>query len=224
MVVIAGGSDGLGKAIARRLAAEYRVVILSPSEEKLKAAAEEIGCSYRVCDVGDYGQCAAAVKRIIEDHGRIDFLINSAGVWIEGELADNNPAMIERTIRVNTLGTIFMTRAVVGQMKERKSGVVVNIISRAGLYAKPLRSIYNASKWAVTGFTKCLEEELADYGIKVVGVYPGMMKTNLFAKAGATKDMSKALDPDKVARVVEFVVETEGKTEILGVELKNIDY
>ncbi|OGM26626.1 hypothetical protein A2627_01225 [Candidatus Woesebacteria bacterium RIFCSPHIGHO2_01_FULL_39_28] len=224
VVVISGGSDGLGKAIAKRLVKEYRVIILSPTQEKLKLVSAELGCNYRVCDVTSFEQVSSAVESIIKEYGKIDCLINCAGLWIEGELETNDPTRIEQVIKVNTLGTIFLTKATATFMKEKKAGTIINIVSNAGLYAKAFRSIYVASKFALTGFTKSLEEELAPQAIKVVGIYPGPMRTKFFEKIGIQKDMNKALDTDEVAKTIEFLLSLDPKTEIQTVELKNIDY
>ena len=107
-------------------------------------------------------------------------------------------------------------------MKTRKSGLIVNIISQAGLYGKAERSVYTASKWAVTGFTKSLALELATFNIAVTGFYPGMMKTGIFAKVGSQKEFTKALEPEAVARAVAFVVETDAPMMFPEVGIKHV--
>ena len=201
-ILISGGSDGLGKAIAAQLTLNYRVVIISPSEDKLRAAAQELGCEYKVCDVRDYQQ----IEKVVADIGTLDCVVNNAGLWIEGALDDADPEKIHEVLEVNTLGTMYLTRAVVPLMKQQKSGLIINVISQAGLYAKPNRSIYNASKWAITGFTKAAQAELAPFGVRVTGLYPGKLNTELFAKSGIQKDMSNALDTVEVAKTVEFLL------------------
>jgi len=221
VAVITGGSDGLGKATAKRLVtAGCKVIILSPTEEKLKATASELGCEYRVCDVSDEKQVDLCIKEIAATFKKIDFLINSAGVWIEGELTAIDPEKIRRIFEVNTLGTIFMCQAVIPFMRTQGSGVILNVVSQAGLNVKANRSIYNSSKWAVTGFTRCLELDLSSVGIKVVGLYPSMMKTGLFAAAGVAKDTSKGLDVNEVAKAIEFALSSGPETEISAIEIK----
>ncbi|MCL4390067.1 MAG: SDR family oxidoreductase [Patescibacteria group bacterium] len=199
VAVISGGSDGLGKEIARQLIGDYQVVILSPHAEKLQAAAAELGVDYRLCDVANWGQVDAAVRDILAKYQQINALINCAGVWIEGELDTNDPAQIKRVLEVNCLGTILLSRAVIPAIKAQKSGKIINIISDAGLKTKAQRSVYCASKWAITGFTKCLELDLSPYGISVSAVYPGPMKTKFFEKAGINRDLTDAADPVSVA-------------------------
>jgi len=214
-VVITGGSDGLGKAIAKKLASNWNVIIVSPSEEKLKNVAQELGVDYKVCDVSDYTQ----VEKCMESINSVDVLINSAGIWIEGDLVSNDTQKIKQVFDINTLGAIYMCRAAIPKLKE---GTIINIISQAGLTAKPERGIYYASKWALTGFTKCLELDLAPLGTKVVGVYPSLMKTNMFAKAGSNKDTSKGLDVEEVAKSIEFILSLDNHAEITALEIKNI--
>ena len=208
IVLISGGSDGLGRAIAEKLSKDYGVVILAPDNEKTAQVAKEIGCDFIIADVSNYGQLEKAVSSIIEKHGVIDCLINSAGLWIQGPLETNDPEQIKRVIDVNSAGTIFLTRAVLPYMKLAKRGMIINVISQAGLNAKAERTVYNASKWAITGFTKSLAEELTGTGVTVTGFYPGSMKTDLFVKAGIEKDVSKFMELSDVVRAIEFIIET----------------
>jgi len=218
-IVITGGSDGLGKAIAAALAPQHRVVILSPNEEKLQKTAAELGCEYQVCDVRDYAQVQKAVDQI----GPIDCLVNNAGLWIQGPLSCDEPARIQEVIDVNTIGTIYMSKAVISGMQQRKSGLIINVISQGGLYAKADRAVYNASKWAITGFTKSLQPELAPYGIAVTGLYPGKMKTDMFKKMGIEKDMKDGIDPAVVAQTVAFIISLDAPACIPELGIKHME-
>ncbi|HEX8762933.1 MAG TPA: SDR family oxidoreductase [Candidatus Saccharimonadales bacterium] len=218
-IVITGGSDGLGKTIAAKLAPNNKVFVLSPNEAKLKTVAEELGCEYKVCDVRDYEQC----EKVVQEIGQIDCLINNAGLWVQGELEENDPTRIHEVVEVNLLGVINATKAVIPSMKQQKSGLIININSQGGFNAKPERSVYTATKWAVTGFTKCLQPELAPYGIGVTGLYPGMMKTEMFSKMGIEKDMSKGLDTEDVAKTIEFILSFDKPTLFPEIGIKHID-
>lgn len=217
-ILISGGSDGLGKAIAARLAPHHRVIIFSPSADKLRQTAEHIGCEYQVGDVRDYDRMA----QIVRDVGPIDCLVNNAGLWIEGQLDALDPQKIREVIEVNTLGAIHLAQLVLPGMKQRQSGLILNVVSQAGLYARPERSVYNASKWALTGFTKSLQAELAPFGVAVTGLYPGKIKTGLFAHAGQDKDMSNGLEPDDVARTVEFLLSFDVPVTFPEIGIKHI--
>lgn len=201
-VLISGGSDGLGKAIATRLAKTNRVIIVSRNEEALKQTAEEIGCEYKVGDVREY----AALEKIVNEIGKIDCLINNAGIWLQGPLDETDPERIQEVLEINTLGTINLTKAVMPGMKQQKSGRIINVISQGGLNARTGWPIYTSSKWALTGFTKSMQQELEPFGISVAGLYPSTINTELFAKSGTTKDVSKNLNADDVAKTVEFIL------------------
>src|SRR5579872_747343 len=102
IIVISGGSDGLGKSLAQALVTDNTVIILAPNEEKTKAVASSIDCEYEVCDISDSASVAHAVSAIIAKYSRIDILINNAAIWIEGPLEENTPEAIKRVIDVNT--------------------------------------------------------------------------------------------------------------------------
>lgn len=218
-ILISGGSDGLGKAMAAQLAQNHKVIILAQDAEKLQKAAEELGCDYQVCDVRDNAQIEQAAQKV----GAIDCLINNAGLWIQGPLEENDPQYIQKVLEVNTLGTINLTRAVLPAMKQQGSGLIINVISQGGLHAKANHSVYAASKWAITGFTKALQAELSPAGIGVTGLYPGKLKTDFFAKAGIEKNMSNGLDVAAVAKTVEFIVEADSPAVFPEVGIKHID-
>lgn len=202
-VLITGGSSGLGKVTAAKLVeAGYKVTILARGEAETKSVAKELGCEYVLADVSDYQQVEKAVQKV-KAKGQIDILVNNAGIWIQGPLEENDPEKIKKAIEVNTLGPINCTRAVIADMKARKSGKIVNISSQGGLYGKAERGVYNASKFALTGFIRAMQAELKPYNASMIGIFPSAMKnTEIFAKAGNDRDMSKALDPSVVADAI----------------------
>jgi NADP-dependent 3-hydroxy acid dehydrogenase YdfG len=221
VILISGGSDGLGKAIAEKLVPNHHVVILAHNLEKLEAAAKELNCSFVEAELTDYNSMQKAVNQVIERHHGLDVLVNCAGIWMEGELDDNDPRKIKELIDVNTTGTILLTKAVLSGMRFRRSGQIINIISQDGLCAKKSRSVYHASKWAITGFTKCLQEDLENEKINITAVYPGLIKTGLFEKSGVKRDLSDALDPKEVASLVEYVINLSPSTQVTEVSIKN---
>jgi len=222
-MLISGGSDGLGKALAEHFKEKYQVVILANNPEGTCKEAEDIGCDCIVADVSDYKQVETAVETLVKKYNSIDYLINCAGLWIEGNLEDNDPERIKNVMNVNALGTINLVHAILPHMKEKKSGRIVNVISQAGLYIKAERAVYNASKWAITGFTNSLALELVGSGVTVSGFYPGAMKTKLFEKAGIQKDTTKQMELSDAVRAVDFIIETPDGLTIpeLGIKMAN---
>ena len=225
IIVITGGGEGLGKTIAKRLIKNNKVVIVGIKEEIMKPAAEELGCDYKICDITKVNEVKKTISEIEEEYGKIDVLINNAGIWIQGLLEDSDDQRAQEVFNVNCLGTIYMTKYALPKMKEVNSGTIINIISTAGVIAKTERSVYNASKWAMTGFTKCMQEELKGTNLRVMGMYPSYMKTTLFENAGITrKDYDKALDPDELARTIEFILSLDPTTSLTEVGIRNINY
>ncbi len=220
-IVITGGSDGLGKVLAEKLAPKNKVIILARAEAVLQEIAENIGCSHYVCDVRDAKQVARTFDTILNEHGKIDVLINNAGIIANAELVDIPYETIESVITTNTLGTIYAAKAVLGHMKEQKQGLILNVISTAGITARASRSIYNASKWAITGFTKALQEEAAEYNVRVTGFYPGTIRTKLFAKAGLPLNGS-ALTTEQAVKAIEFVLSCDDDVLIPEIGMKHV--
>lgn len=199
-VLITGGAQGLGKEIAEQLKEDYEVMVLDIVENTLE------GVKGYICDITDVSQ----VEKLISEIGEIDILINNAGVYVSGELTDTSYSDIARVMLVNSVGTMNITKAVLPQMKERKSGKIVFVSSIRGIEGKEERSVYCASKWAVTGFLKSLRKEVEKYDIEIIGLYPGLMKTNLFENAGVEREMSEAMDPREVAEICKKSIEDGG--------------
>ena len=219
-IIITGGSDGLGQALAEKLAPENKVIILARNEAALHKIAQQTGCSYYVCDVRDAKQVTSTFEKISEEHPKIDVLINNAGVIVNGELVDISNETIENVIATNTLGTIYVAKAALTRMKAQKEGLILNVVSTAGVTAKATRSIYNASKWAITGFTKALQDEAYDYNVRVTGFYPGTIRTKLFEKAGLPLN-GKALTTEQAVRAIEFVLDCDDEVLIPEIGMKH---
>lgn len=213
IVVVTGGSEGLGKAIAEKLVHENsKIILLARSEDKLKAAKEDLlslggECEYFVCDVSNYKQVEKTFKLITEKFGAIDVLINNAGIWFEGKLEEHAPEKVKELFMINSVGPINTTLAVLPKMKEKKSGQILNVSSVAGVVAEPGWPVYVGTKYALRGFIDSLEAELAGTGVRVMGFYPGGMNTDLFVKAGFShKNEPWMMDIVKVAEIVLFML------------------
>lgn len=221
-IVITGGNDGLGKAIAKQLI-NNNIIIISKDEERLISASKELNCDYRVCDVTDYKQVDNVINDIINQYGQIDVLINNAGVWLAGDLTETDYEKISNCIDVNTKGPIYMTKAVLKGMYERKEGLIINVCSQASFDNDDFSTVYNASKWAMRGFNRSIQKDASKKGVKVTGFYPGFMKTDLFKKAGNDYDTSTGLEVEKVAKAVEFIVNCEDDVIIPEFGIKDIE-
>lgn len=223
VILITGGSDGLGKIMAAQFAGDgHQVIILASNEAKLKLAATSLGVDYVAADIGNYEQVQAAVDQVQKKYGRIDVLINNAGVWVEGTIDECEVNKIRQAIEVNLLGLINVSKAVVPSMRENNFGLIVNINSDAGEEYKSGKTVYCASKWGVTGFTKSLRRELESTGIRVTYVMPGRMRTNFFNKAGVDKDLQGALEPEYLARMVKYIVDLPAGVVVPSVRMESM--
>ena len=222
-IVITGGSEGLGKTLATDLVKDSNVIILAINENKLKEVSNNLNCEYYVCNVKDYHEVEEVINNILDKYEQIDVLINNAGLWIQDELDENDSDRIMDVIEVNLLGVINCTKAVIPSMKINKDGLIINVNSQAGINYKAERTVYNASKWGVTGFSKSLQSELAKYDIRITNLMPGMMITDMFSKVNVEKDMTNGLDTKEVARVVRFLIDTPKDVMIPEIGIKHIN-
>ena len=222
-IVITGGSDGLGKAIATYFSQNNKVIILSNNKEKLIEVSNKIKCDYYLWDVTDYEQVDMVINDIIKKYIKIDVLINNAGVWLAGDIIENDYQQISNCIDVNTKGPIYMTKAVLPSMYENKKGLIINVCSQANFDSDEFSNVYNASKWGMRGFNRSIQKEASKKGVKVTGFYPGFMQTDIFKKAGNDYDTSTGLEVEKVVKAIEFVINCEEDVIIPELGIKDIE-
>lgn len=225
VIVITGGAGGLGRAIIEKLCGQNTIIALDSSQEKLNELQAQTSCQTLLCDITDPEQVKKTIEKILQDNDKIDVLINNAGVWIQGKLNENDDQKISNVFAVNCLGTIYTTKYVLPAMQENNAGLIFNIVSMAGLSAKGERSVYNASKWAMTGFTKCLQEDLKGTQIRVMGIYPSLVNTKLFENAGISRnDLDRGLNPNQIAKTIEFAMSLEPTVNLDEIVIKDIRY
>jgi short-subunit dehydrogenase len=194
VVLITGASSGFGEDAARLFAREgCKVVLAARRLDRLQALAAEIqdagGEALAIpVDVNQPAEIDVMVKTALDLYERIDILFNNAGYgsldWFENLKLERD---IETIIRVNLIGTMLVTRAVLPHMLERRAGHIINMSSVAGLIAAPLITTYSAGKFGVRAFTDALRREVAPFGIKVSGIYPGPAATEFGKKLERTR-------------------------------------
>jgi NADP-dependent 3-hydroxy acid dehydrogenase YdfG len=194
VVLITGASSGFGREAAHLFAAEGAKVVLAARRlDRLQDVAAEIqnagGEALAVpVDVSQQVEIDWMVKSVIELYDHVDILFNNAGFGRINWLEDLEPERdIETQVRVNLLGLIHVTRMVLPHMIARRSGHIINMASIAGWLAAPSYTVYAATKFGVRGFTDCLRREVAPFGIKVSGIYPGPSKTEFGSRTGSDK-------------------------------------
>jgi NADP-dependent 3-hydroxy acid dehydrogenase YdfG len=228
VILITGASSGIGAATARVFGKHgYRVVLAARRYERLEAVATEIrsagGESLPVAvDVGNWDEIRDLVQLILMRYNRIDLLFNNAGFgrlgWLEDLEVESD---IENQVRVNLLGVIHSTRAVLPQMIAQRRGHVINMSSLAGMVASPTYSLYSATKFGVRGFTEALRREVGVYNIQVTGIYPGSVVTEFKQLSGAKRKTGTTtpawlrLSPEQVAEVVFKVAKKPRRTVII---------
>jgi NAD(P)-dependent dehydrogenase (short-subunit alcohol dehydrogenase family) len=216
--IVTGGAQGIGEACARRFAREgARVVIADVADAAGEALAAELGALYLHCDVGDKADVDAAVTSTLKAHGRIDVLVNNAGIFRAAEFLDVTEADFDAVLRVNIKGSFLMGQAVARVMAQQGSGNIVNMSSVNGVLAIPTIASYNVSKGGINQLTRVMALALADKGIRVNAVAPGTIATELASKAVLTSDEAKAKimsrtpmkrlgEPSEIADVVAWLV------------------
>ncbi|MDL1909964.1 SDR family oxidoreductase [Chloroflexi bacterium CFX6] len=194
VVLITGASSGFGEDAARLFAQEgCKVVLAARRLDRLQALAAEIqdqgGEALAIpVDVNVPAEIELMVQTALDLYGKIDILFNNAGFgsvdWFENLDPVRN---IETIIKVNLIGTMLVTRAVLPHMLQRGSGHIINMSSAGGLIAAPLITTYSASKFGVRAFTDALRREVAPLGVKVSGIYPGPARTEFGKKLQRTR-------------------------------------
>jgi len=209
-IVVTGATSGLGLALIDALTlAGYAPILTGRSAEKVAHLSASKDVPGYVLDVSDPASIDAVTAEILHDHGPVYGLINNAGIWLEGDFDSHDPKAIQDVIDTNTTGTILMTHALLPEMMKAKRGVVVNVVSTGALYCRKSIAVYSASKWAIRGFTGCLEVECAPKGVRVMGFYPGKIDTNMYEPAGIERDLKVALSPEKAAGMVVTMIADE---------------
>ena len=207
--LITGAGKGIGRSIAIALASEgVHVGLVSRTVNDLRILAEELSIygirtSMAAADVSDITSVNAAVEAIQKDLGNIDILINNAGIAIFGKFLELEPAEWEDQIKVNLFGVYYVTRAVLPQMIERKSGDIINISSTAGLKGNALTSAYSASKFGIMGLTESLMQEVRKHNIRVTALTPSTIVTDLSIRSNLIdNNEDKLMHPEDLAELI----------------------
>jgi uncharacterized protein len=223
VVLITGASSGIGKQLAVDLAARRAVVVgcgrsIARLKESLKEVRRHSPSSAMIgCDVSDVEQVRGMVAKVLADYGKIDVLINNAGVGMRKPFVDSELGAVEEMMRINFLGAAYCAHAVLPSMIARKTGHIVNISSGAGKIGTLNMSAYCASKFALNGWSESLYHELRPLGVKVSVVCPGPVRTEFNREFRDTEPKSPArllVTPEAVSREIIKVIENN-KFEVI---------
>ncbi|KQL54277.1 3-ketoacyl-ACP reductase [Heyndrickxia shackletonii] len=207
---VTGAGKGIGRAVAVALAKEgVHVGLMARTEETLIEAANEITglgvkAAFASVDVSSQDQVEQAIKKLTEELGTADILINNAGIGSFASLLEMDPVEWKRIIDVNLMGTYYVTRAVLPQLIEKNSGDIINISSTNGLNGAATSSAYSASKFGVIGLTESLAQEVRRNNIRVTALTPSTVVTDLAHQNNLIdKKEEKFIQPEDIA---EFIV------------------
>jgi 3-oxoacyl-[acyl-carrier protein] reductase len=215
IALVTGASGGIGAAVARKLHdAGASVGLLSRRGDDLGL---ERGLGVE-CDVRDRAAVADATKAVVESFGGLQTVIANAGVGAYGPFLELDPEQVEAMIDVNLKGTLYTAAATLPHLIDSGEGDFVSLASVAGLRAFPGESVYNASKFGQLGFTRSLDHELREHGVRATCICPGGVKTNFAIGSGRTEgdpDLEGMLTAEEVADVVLFAVTRPRRVRIL---------
>ena len=238
VALITGASRGIGRAIALRYAQEGADLVLAATrrdglaETQALAEAQGARVALQGVDVSDRTQVAAMVGAAVAAFGRIDVLVNNAGVYKAAPLIDTTPEDFDRVMQVNLYGAFHVLQLVLRQMRNQGHGKVVNMASTAGKWGSVNQSAYNASKHALVGLTRCAALEMGPLGITVNAICPGFVETDMLesfrehsaitgvpfeqimAAGKARVPLRRFLQPDEIAQLAVYLgaAESDGMT------------
>ncbi len=220
VALITGASGGIGAAVARRLAAEgVRLGLASRSGDDLGID----GVVAAPCDVRDPAALEALVGETVERFGGLDILVANAGVGSYGPFLELPADQLEEMIDVNVKGTLYAVRAALPHLVRSEAGEIVTVASEAGRRGLPLEAVYCASKFAQVGFTRALDHELREQGVRCTNVCPGGVATDFAMGRGRTPDMPALegmMSAEDVADAVLFVLTRPRNHRILEVAFR----
>ena len=234
VVIITGASQGIGAACAQRFAREGASVMMADvSDAAGQALAAELQATYVHCDVAQKSQIDELVAKTLQLHGRIDVLVNNAGIFKASSFLDVSEDDFDAVIRVNLKGSFLMAQAAARAMVAHKTqGSIINMSSVNAVLAIPSIASYNMSKGGINQLTRVAALALADHGIRVNAVAPGTIATELARSAVLTDDAAKAKimsrtplrrlgEPSEIADVVAFLA-SDAASYITG-EIVTVD-
>ncbi len=219
IVVITGGSEGFGRALAKSFLAEgSRVIISSHEKETLEKTVEELHCDFFLSDVTSQEETRNLAEFVLKKYKSIDIWINNAGIQIAPSTVENvDIKKLQALFEVNFFGYFYGCQVALSHMKKRGEGAIININSTAGLEGKPELSAYVASKFAIRGLTETIRKETAGSEIKIFGVFPGGMKTDIY-KEKVPANIDEYMDTESVAEKV--IANLKSKTPELDLVIK----
>jgi 3-oxoacyl-[acyl-carrier protein] reductase len=218
VIIVTGGGRGIGRTAAIALAANgAKVAVVATTDTEINSVAQEIESNGNialpiVCDVSNEEQVIKMVKKVNEELGIVDVLINNAAIAFVERIVDTKTSDWDKMMAVNLRGTFLCTREVIGPMMERRSGKIINVSSRAGREPFANFTAYCTSKYGIIGFTETLAVEMSDYNIFVNVVCPDRVITKMSTSSIPDGDYSDWLKPEDLADLFVFLASDESRS------------
>jgi NAD(P)-dependent dehydrogenase (short-subunit alcohol dehydrogenase family) len=228
VALVTGGSSGLGEAVVLRLAEEgahlavggrdaaRTEAVAAAAAARAREAGHEITASVVLGDVAVVADCERLVAETLARHGRLEVLVNSAGVWLEKPIVETTEAEWDWCLDVCLKGTFFMCRAALRHMLPRRRGVIVNIASDSGLHGEPGAAVYSAAKAGVVMLTRALAVDHGPDGIRVTSVSPATFETPMVARTTAAAPDPAGYAAGLAARAAEYPLRRYGRPDELA--------
>ena len=218
--LITGGSSGIGLAIARMLREEgFGLTLASRRLERVEAAAAELGAAAVAVDVSSAEACERLVAGHRDRFGRLDVLVNSAGIGIAGRIEDLPARHFDLQLGVNVRGLFLVTQAAIPLLRESR-GWIVNLASIAGTIPSPGLATYGATKAAVISLTRSLNEELDGDGVRAVAICPGFVDTPMAEWSGLKGE--EMIQPEDCAEIVRMLLRLSPRARIPQVVIERV--
>ena len=218
--LITGGSSGIGLAIARMLRDEgFRLTLASRRLERVEAAAAKLGAAAVAADVASEEACVRLIAEHRERFGRLDVLVNSAGIGIAGRVEDLPAKHFDLQLGVNLRGLFLVTQAAIPLLRESR-GWIVNLASIAGTIPSPGLATYGATKAAVISLTRSLNEELDGDGVRAVAICPGFVDTPMAEWSGLKGE--EMIQPEDCAEIVRMLLRLSPQARIPQVVIERV--
>lgn len=226
VTIITGGGSGIGEAMCKHFAdKDAKVIILDNNEAEGRRVSQENKSDFIKCDISDEGSVDDAFNQIENNYGRIDILINNAGIAHIGKITETNPEDFDRIIKINVRGAYLCTRASINSMIKNNKGCILNMASVASNLGIPDRFAYSTSKGAVYTMTLSVARDYVDQGIRCNCICPARVHTpfvdnylknnypgeekEMFAKLEATQPIGRMAKPEEIAALAGYICSDE---------------
>ena len=229
VALVTGGGRGIGRAICLALAnAGAHVVAAARTTEEIDAVAKEItdagGKATAVtADIANEDDVVALFDHVRDVHGRLDVLVNNAGIGIYGPVVGFSASAVDRIMAVNVRGTFLCCREAMKLMIARREGYIINISSVVGFRGYPNQAAYTAAKHAVMGLTKSLAAEAQEHGIRVSAILPGGVDTEMIRRSRPDLDVSALMHPEDIAQSVMYLLSLSERAAVDEIYIRRLD-